>query len=90
MRAEIDGFMRKQQEVINKGVKNGHLIFDLISTTYVETYVIPTKWLKPPPESHCTPWLLPKQTILKTYRFLYLINFFNILCKGNVFYHSMN
>ena len=46
MRAAIAGFVRKQlEEIINK-VNILHLIFDLNSTTYAETYVISTRWIK--------------------------------------------
>ena len=44
-RAAITEFKREQWEVSNK-VDRCHLIFDSNSTTYVEKYVIPTKWLK--------------------------------------------
>ena len=44
--AAIAGFVRKQlEEIINK-VNILHLIFDLNSTTYAETYVISTRWIK--------------------------------------------
>ena len=46
VRTEIDGFMRKQWESISNKVNIWHLIFDLNSITYVETYLILTKVLK--------------------------------------------
>ena len=46
MHAAITGSMRKKRESISNKVNIWHLIFDSNTTTCVETYVIPTKWLK--------------------------------------------
>ena len=46
MRAAIAGFVRKQLYENSNKVNIWHIIFDSNGTTYVETYAIPTKWLK--------------------------------------------
>ena len=55
--AAITGFMIKQREAMSNKVNTLHLIFDSNSTTYVETYIIPTKFLKLAPRSNLNPSL---------------------------------
>ena len=65
MRTPTTGFMRKQREAISIKINIWHLIFDSNSTTYIETYVIPTKWLKLAPQHKLHP-SLPTVKYLKT------------------------
>ena len=44
-RAAIAGFIMR---TMSNKVDRLHLIFNLNSTTYIDTYIIPTKWIKLP------------------------------------------
>ena len=64
MHASITGSIRNKWEAISNKVNIWHLIFNSNSTSSVETYLIPTKWLILGPRLKLHP-LLPSSKVIK-------------------------